>query len=104
MTMTMDTVANSYIEAYLHPGQRDSSSPFQVIGVRPKCTIEEVEKRGKELRINFHPDKMDDKLAKHLSHNFRGIFSEEACTSDCTTYCICHDVHFIMIHMHVIHQ
>ena len=97
--MTVDTVANSYIEAYLHPGQRDALSPFNLIGVRPKCAIEEV-----EININFHPDKMDDKLNKHLGTNFRVTFNDEACTSDFTAYCICHDVHFIMLHMHVIHQ
>ena len=104
MTLTLDTVANSYIEACLYPGQRDALNPFNLIGVRPKCTIEEVEKRAKEIRINFHPDKMDDKLNKHLSTNFKVTFGDEACTSDFTAYCTWHAVHFIMIHMHVIHQ
>ena len=104
MTLTMDTVATSYIEAYLHPGQQDSTNPFQFIGVRPKCTSEEVDKAAKEIRVNFHPDKMDDKLNKHLVTNFKVNFSDEAWTSDFTAYCICNVVHFIMIQMHGIHQ
>ena len=104
MTLTMDTVANSYIDAYLYPGQRDALNPFNLIGVGPKCTIEEVEKRATEIRISFHPDKMDDKLDRHLSNFFKATFSDEAWTSESTAYCICHAVHFIMIHMHVIHQ
>ena len=104
VTLTLDTVANSYIEAHLHPVQLSSTDPSQSIGVRTKGTIEEVEKIANELRINFPPDKMDDKLNKHLITNFKVTTSDEAWTNDSTAYCICHAVHFIMIHMHVIHQ
>ena len=99
--LTHDTVANSYIESNLFPGQLSSTNVFQFIGVRVNCTIEEVEKRTKEIRFSFHPDKMDDKLDKHLSQNFKISFSDEGCASDSTACCIRGAAHSTMMQLHI---
>ena len=101
ISLTHDTVANSYIESNLFPGQLSSTNVFQFIGVRVNCTIEEVEKRTKEIRFNFHPDKMDDKLDQHLGQNFKTCFSDEDCTSDYTACCICGAAHITMMQLHI---
>ena len=77
MKLPLDTVANSFIENNMFPGQLGSRNPFQFLGLRPACTTEEVEKKAKTLRYKFHPDKMDDQLDMHLAQHFKISFSDE---------------------------
>ena len=88
MKVALDSVATSFIDSSLLPGQQSAGCPFQFIGVRPFCTIEEVDKRTRELRSRFHPDRLDEKLERHLVLTYRIPFSVEDCPSDCKACCM----------------
>jgi hypothetical protein len=88
MSVALDSVATSFIDSNLLPGQQTAGSPFQFIGVRPFCTIEEVEKRTRELRSKFHPDRLDEKLEKYLGLTYRIPFSVEDWTSHFIACCM----------------
>ena len=88
MKLTLDTVATSFIDSCLLPGKQSSTSPFQFMGVRPFCTIEEVDKRAKELRFMFHIDRLDEKLDRHISINFKTVFSDEDWTNYSSACCM----------------
>jgi hypothetical protein len=101
MALPLETVAFSFIESNLIPGQHGSSSPFQFLGLRPYCTIEEVDKRSKELRSKFHPDRLDEKLSKHLSLTFKVAFTQQDCTTDQHVSCSYTCMQFMIVHMYM---
>jgi DnaJ like chaperone protein len=44
---------------------RESDNPYAVLGVRPGCSMEEVQKAYRELAARYHPDKVS-----HLGQEF----------------------------------
>ena len=45
------------------PHERDNSDPYKILGVSPNVSMQEIERRYKQLSLIWHPDKQEGNLA-----------------------------------------
>ncbi len=50
------------------PLRRDRVNPYQVLGVKPGCTLAEAKKAYRALLVQYHPDKV-----AHLANEFKAL-------------------------------
>ena len=44
------------------PHERDNSDPYNILGISPNASMQEIERRYKQLSLVWHPDKQGGNL------------------------------------------
>lgn len=69
-------IGNSFSQGY--PGDPEASNPYELLGLSPRSTDEEIKQRYRQLAVVWHPDKKggDEEAMKRLNKAYEEIWEQ----------------------------